>query len=544
MKIRIAEPLERAAAMLGLSEADLEPRGRDALKLAGAALSGPRRRPGEGRLVLVSGITPTRAGAGKTTTAIGLVDALVARGESAVVALREPSQGPCFGFKGGGTGGGQAQLVDATAINLHFTGDIHAVTAAHNLLAALIDNHLHYGNALGMDPRLVAWPRVLDVNDRSLRRIVLGLGDFPREGTFAISAASEVMAMLCLAEDDADLRVRLARTVVGFTYAKEPITAGQLDAVGPMLALLRDALRPNLVRTAAGSPALVHGGPFANIAHGCSSVIATRAGLRLADWVVTEAGFGFDLGAEKFFDIKCASAGLDAAAVVLVATLPALRRHGGVANDRLDQPAADAVRAGLANLMKHVESIRLFGERPVVALNRFPGDTEAEIAIVGEACQELSVPFAVSTTFEDGPAGAADLAEAVIAHAEASSQPFQPLYASFDSALGKIERVASQMYGASRVVLSKEAERDLRRIESQGWGDLPVCIAKTPHSLSEDPRAVGRPDGFDLHVRRVLPRTGAGFLVVLCGDIENMPGLPRRPRAADIDVVNGEIRGL
>jgi formate--tetrahydrofolate ligase len=541
--------LEQVAARLGLDpREDLIPYGRDAAKLDARVLGRSRLRPSPSRLVLVSAITPSAAGEGKTTTSIGLADGLARLGESVCLALREPSMGPCFGVKGGGTGGGAARLVPADRINLHFTGDFHAITSAHNLLASLVDNHLHFGNALGMDPRRVVWRRVLDLNDRSLRSAVIGLGGrrngIPRETGFDITPASEVMAMLCLAEGPEDLRRRLERTLVAFTPAGDPVTAEQLHAPGPMLALLRDALLPNLVRTAEGTPALVHGGPFANIAHGCSSVIATRAALGLADWAITEAGFGFDLGAEKFFDIKCAGAGLAAAAVVLVATVRALRLHGGARPADLARPDPDAVSRGLPNLEKHVENIRCFGEPPVVALNRFGGDTEEEIEVVRRRCQVLGVPFAVTDHFTRGGAGALELARALLAHAERQATPFRPLYDRRQPVAEKVRAVARKMYGARDVIFGRQARRDLAEVERLGYAQLPVCIAKTQSSLSDDPALRGRPEGFDVTVREIQINAGAGFLVVLTGEILRMPGLPHAPRSDQIDLRDGEIVGL
>ncbi len=541
-------PIAAVAAELGLAAADLYPYGHEAAKIPLAVLARPRARPGASRLLLVSAITPTPAGEGKTTTSIGLADALRRLGESVCLALREPSLGPCMGMKGGATGGGASQVTPADRINLHFTGDFHAVTAAHNLLAAMIDNHVYFGNRLGIDPRRVLWRRVLDVNDRALRNVIVGLGGaqqgVPRETGFDITAASEVMAMLCLADGVDDLRARLDRTLVAFTGEGQPVTAGQLSATGAMLALLRDALRPNLVQTLAGTPALIHGGPFANIAHGCNSVLATRTALHLADWAITEAGFGFDLGAEKFFDIKCVSAGLDTAAVVLVATIRALKMHGGVALPDLGEPNPAAVAGGLPNLDKHVESIRHFGEVPVVALNLFAGDTPAEVDVVRRRCAESGVPFAVSDHYARGGAGALDLARTVMAHAEKSGRPFRPLYDWKQPVPEKIRAVAQKMYGARDVVLTAAAERDLDDVRRLGFETLPVCIAKTQSSLSDDPHRRGRPTDFDVTVRRIQINAGAGFLVVLTGDILRMPGLPRRPRAEAIDLRGDTIVGL
>ena len=539
--------LLEATHRLGLSPDDLVPQGHDVAKVELSALDRPRPRTGAGRLILVSAITPTSAGEGKTTLSIGLADGFSRLGRSVCLALREPSLGPCLGLKGGGTGGGKSRLVPSDRINLHFTGDFHAVTSAHNLLAAVLDSHLHFGNELGIDPCRVLWRRVLDMDDRALRRVVVGLGDgngIVRETGFDITAASEVMAMLCLASGEEDLRSRLERTLVAFSHSGTPVTAGALGVTGAMLALLRDALRPNLVRTLEGTPAFVHGGPFANIAHGCSSVLGTRMALHHADWAITEAGFGFDLGAEKFFDIKCAGAGLDTACVVLVATVRALKLHGGAPAGALARPDAEAVGRGLANLEKHVESIRAFGEPPVVALNRFESDGEAELRAVGRGCETLGVPFAVCDSFARGGEGALELARTVEAHAERQSRPFRPLYAPGDPLADKIGAVARRMYGARGVAFSRRAERELAEIERLGYGRLPICVAKTPASLSDDPALQGRPDGFDLHVRGLEPNAGAGFVVVLTGDVLRMPGLPRHPRAERIDLRDGEIKGL
>ncbi|HOX27059.1 MAG TPA: formate--tetrahydrofolate ligase [Candidatus Krumholzibacteria bacterium] len=537
-------PIADVAAGLGIPAERLIPYGLDKAKV----LPAPDAAPPRGRLVLVSAITPTDAGEGKTTTSIGLVQGLARLGERACAALREPSLGPTFGMKGGATGGGRARLVPSDDINLHFTGDFHAVTSAHNLLAALLDNHIHHGNKLDIDPRRVFWRRVLDVNDRALRHVVIGLGGVlqgvPRETGFDITPASEVMAALCLAESAEDLRERLSRIVLGLTFAKAPVTAGDLKAVGSMLALLRDAIHPNLVQTGEGVPAFLHGGPFANIAHGCSSVLATKTALSLADWVVTEAGFGFDLGAEKFFDIKCRSAGLDTAAVVLVATVRALKRHGGVPKASLASPDPGAVERGLPNLAKHLESIRDFGEVPVIALNRFATDSGEEIDIVRRAAASWGAPFAVCDAFANGGDGAVELADAVLAHAERKSTPFTPLYDLDDSPREKMAKIARYMYGADAVEWTREAERDLEMVERLGYGSLPLCVAKTQMSLSDDPGVVGRPAGFDVTVRGVLLAAGAGYLVPLLGEILRMPGLPSAPQAERIDLVGGKITGI
>jgi formate--tetrahydrofolate ligase len=541
-------PIEEVALHLGIPSERLHPYGREIAKVDLSTLEQPRQRPGAPRLILVSAITPTPAGEGKTTTTIGLAQALARLGHSTCIALREPSLGPCLGAKGGATGGGYSQVVPMERINLHFTGDFHAVTTAHNLLAAALDNRIHFDLPPKIDPRRVLWRRVVDLNDRALRQVIIGLGGggqgVPRETGFDITAASEIMAVLCLAEGMDDLRARLDRTLVGFARDGSPVTAGQIGVTGALLALLQDALMPNLVQTLEGVPAFVHGGPFANIAHGCSSVLATRMALHHADWAITEAGFGFDLGAEKFFDIKCVSAGLDTAAVVLVATIRALKMHGGVKRRLLGQPDVAAVERGLANLAKHVESIRIFTETPVVALNRFESDTEAEIAVVEQFCRERAVPFAASNHHARGGEGALDLARTVVAHAEQHPNAFRPLYRWEDSVFDKIAAVARSMYGAKDVLLSKTAKHALDEIERLGYDKLPVCIAKTQSSLSDDPRLRGRPTDFAITVRDLQVNAGAGFIVVLTGELLRMPGLPRRPQAERIELVDGRIEGL
>jgi formate--tetrahydrofolate ligase len=541
-------PITEIAEKLSLEPGEIHPYGRDIAKVDLSVLSKERQRQGEPRLILVSAITPTSAGEGKTTTSIGLADGLQRLGVSVCLALREPSLGPCMGVKGGATGGGHSQLLPMEKINLHFTGDFHAITSANNLLSAMLDNHLHQGNALDIDLRKVLWRRVIDLNDRSLRDVIVGLGGpasgMPRETGFDITAASEVMAMLCLAEDAEDLRARLDRTLVAFTREGRPVKAAELGATGAMLALLNDALMPNLVQTLEGTPALLHGGPFANIAHGCNSVIATRTAMKLADWTITEAGFGFDLGAEKFFDIKCTGAGLDTAAVVLVATIRALKLHGGAPRAELAKPDAEAVRLGLPNLEKHVENIQIFGESPVVALNRFGADTDEEVEVVRARCKELGVGFAVTDNHRDGGAGAEELARVVMETAEQENTPFRPLYAWSDPVPDKLRAVARQMYGATDVVLTKSAQADLARIEKFGYAELPVCMAKIPGSLSDDKKLRGRPVDFDVTVRALQINAGAGFLVALTGDIMRMPGLPRSPLAERIDVRDGRIVGL
>ena len=543
---RGVRPIVEVAAELGIRREHVTLYGEDKAKVALEARAASGREPG--RLVLVSAITPTDAGEGKTTTSIGLAQGLATIGERACLALREPSLGPTFGLKGGATGGGKSRIVPEEDINLHFTGDFHAISAAHNLLAAMLDNHIHQGNALDIDPRRVLWRRVVDLNDRALRNVVIGLGGaldgVPRETGFDITPASEVMAALCLAGDVEDLRRRLERMLVALTVGKAQVTAAQLKAVGAMMVLLKDAIRPNLVQSLEGVPAFVHGGPFANIAHGCNSVIATRMALAHADWAVTEAGFGFDLGAEKFFDIKCVSAGLDTAAVVLVATVRALKLHGGADKTKLTEPDPAAVERGLGNLAKHVESIRTFCEPPVVALNRFATDSEDEIAVVRRACEAIGAPFALSEIFARGGEGGVELARSVVAHAERKSKPFCPLYSWDEPVKVKMEKIARAMYGATEVAWSKEAEQDLATIRRFGAEGLPLCVAKTQKSLSDDPKRLGRPEDFEIHVRNVILAAGAGYLVPLLGEIIRMPGLPPVPQAEKMDLVDGRVVGM
>jgi formate--tetrahydrofolate ligase len=539
-------PILDVASGLGIDPGHVVTYGSDKAKIRPEARAASKRPPG--RLVLVSAITPTSAGEGKTTISIGLAQGLAAIGQNVCLALREPSLGPTFGLKGGATGGGKSVVVPTEDINLHFTGDFHAVTSAHNLLAAMLDNHIHQGNGLGLDARRVLWRRVLDVNDRALRRVIIGLGGHlegvPRETGFDITPASEVMATLCLAEDADDLRQRLGRLLVGLRRDGSPVTAADLKAVGAMMVLLKDTLMPNLVQSCEGVPAFIHGGPFANIAHGCNSVIATKMALAHADWVVTEAGFGFDLGAEKFFDIKCRYAGLDPAAVVLVATVRALKRHGGIAKGDLAEPDPAAVERGLGNLRKHVENIRHFGEPPVVAINRFATDSDEELDVVRRACDELGVPYALADVFAKGGEGGRDLAATVVTHAEKKSEPFRPLYDWSWPIPMKVETIARLMYGAATVGMTKVAERDLKQIEKLGYGGLPVCMAKTPNSLSDDPKVVGRPENFDVTVRSFVLAAGAGFVVPLLGEIIRMPGLPAEPQAEKMDWVDGKVIGL
>ena len=541
-------PIAEIAARLGLDDAEVVPYGRHKAKIHLKALETRRDRP-SGKLVVVSSITPTPPGDGKTTVAIGLGQGLTRRGRRAVVALREPSIGPCFGIKGGGTGGGRSQVLPAEEINLHFTGDLHAVASAHNLLAASVDNHLFHDNTLRIDPRQILFRRAIDMNDRALREIVLGLGGrfqgYPREEGFLITAASEVMALLCLAEDLMDLKARLGRILLGFSFDGRPVFAQDLKVTGAMAALLCDAIHPNLVQTFEGTPALVHGGPFANIAHGCNSVVATKLALRLGEICVTEAGFGFDLGAEKFFDIKCGYAGLRPDGVVLVATTRALKYHGGVPMTAVDREDFEAIERGMANLEKHVEDIRLFGVPLVVALNRFPSDTDAELQAITDHCAALGVRAVVADVFRRGGAGGEALAAALEDVLAREPSRFQPLYDWALPVKTKIETIATRMYGAARVVYTKRAEAQIAQAEALGYGGLPICMAKTQRSLSDEPSLLGRPRDFAVTVSEVRISAGAGFLVPVTGDILTMPGLPRSPNAERIDVdAEGRITGL
>lgn len=523
------EPIATIAERAGIPTEHVIGYGRGKAKIDVAALPDRERT---GKLVLVTAMSPTPAGEGKSTVLIGLADAIRAAGHRTIVAIREPSQGPVMGIKGGAAGGGYAQIVPMEDINLHFTGDLHAIAAANNTLAAMIDNHIHQGNQLRIDPRRVTWRRCLDVNDRSLRGIVTGLGGpgqgVPRESGFDITAASEIMAILCLATDLADLKARLSRIVVGQTFDQEPVTAEQLGAAGALTALLRDAINPNLVQTLGGTPAIVHGGPFANIAHGCNSLIATDTALRHADVVLTEAGFGSDLGAEKFFDIKARAGDLDVASVVVVATVRALKYNGG-----------------FENLERHVANVRKFGARPVVALNHFITDTEDEVNEVIEWGRRHDVAVVLTTVWADGGEGATELARVVLDEGVDKPAHTQPLYDPADGVLSSIETIAREIYGADAVQLSVNAQKDLKYLQQQGWDTLPVCISKTQYSFSDDPTALGAPTGHTLHVRKFIPRIGAGFIVALTGDVMTMPGLPKFPAAEGIDVTpSGEITGL
>jgi formate--tetrahydrofolate ligase len=542
------KPIADIAARAGIPADALEPYGKYKAKIGLDFIRAQADRP-DGALVLVTGINPTPAGEGKTTTTVGLGDALNALGTRTMICLREPSLGPCFGVKGGATGGGYAQVLPMEDINLHFTGDFHAITSANNLLAAMLDNHIYWGNELGLDARRISWRRAIDMNDRALRGINSSLGGvangFPREDGFDITVASEVMAVFCLARDLPDLQERLGRMVVGQTRDGKQITAADLKADGSMAALLRDAFAPNLVQTIEGSPALVHGGPFANIAHGCNSVMATRLGLKLADVVVTEAGFGADLGAEKFLDIKCRLAGLNPSVCVIVATVRALKMHGGVAKSDLGREDVAAVTRGISNLARHVENMGKFGLPVVVALNRFTSDTDAEIAAVQAAIQAAGAEAILCTHWGDGTKGAADLARAVQAHIAAKSARFAPLYPDAMPLADKIRTIAQQIYRARDIALPADVAKRLARFEELGFGHLPVCIAKTQYSFSADPTKLGAPVDHVLPVREVRLSAGAGFIVAVCGDIMTMPGLPRRPAAETIGLDGeGRIEGL
>lgn len=542
------EPIERIAEKAGLCEEDLELYGRYKAKIGFAKLRELAAEPLKGKLILVTAITPTPAGEGKSTISIGLADALQLSRKKVMLALREPSLGPCFGLKGGATGGGYSQIVPMEDINLHFTGDIHAITAANNLLAAMIDNHIKQGNELHINPQSICWRRCLDLNDRALRNIEIAMGGstdgLPRRDGFDISVASEIMAILCLAEDINDLKKRLSGIIIGKTYDGKYVTAGEIKAVGAMAALLKDTVRPNLVQTLAKTPALVHGGPFANIAHGCNSLIATKTALRLADYVVTEAGFGADLGAEKFFDIKCRAGGLEPAAVVLVATVRALKMHGGVDKDKLGEENPEALRKGFANLKIHLENLAKFGVPAVTAINRFATDSTAEITLLQELCAEAGVTAVTATCWENGGKGALALAFEVCRAVE-EPNGFGPLYDDNLPLKEKISLIAKEIYRAGEVTFSDKALSKLAEFESQGYGKLPVCIAKTQNSISDDPKRKGAPQGYNFTVNDVRLSAGAGFVVALAGNILTMPGLPQHPAAERIDVdENGVISGL
>ena len=544
----VLEPITAIAGQLGMKEDDLELYGKYKAKISDEYMES-MQDASDGKLILVTAINPTPAGEGKTTTSVGLGQAFGRLGKKAVLALREPSLGPCFGIKGGAAGGGYAQVVPMEDLNLHFTGDFHAVTSANNLLAALLDNHIQQGNELGIDTRQVVWKRCLDMNDRVLRNIVVGLGSKTdgtvREDHFVITVASEIMAVLCLASDMKDLKERLGRIIVAYNFEGKPVTADDLNAVGAMAALLKDAMKPNLIQTLEHTPALIHGGPFANIAHGCNSVRATKAALKMADYVITEAGFGADLGAEKFFDIKCPMAGLKPDAVVLVATIRALKYNGDIPKEELSAENMEALKNGIVNLEKHIENLQKYKVPIVVTLNSFVTDTLAEVDYVRKFCEDRSCEFALSTVWEKGGEGGIELAEKVLHTLETKGSDFQPLYDNAISLKDKIQTVAREIYGAKEVVYTPAAKAQLQKLENLGFGKFPVCMAKTQYSLSDDPALLGRPDDFEITIREAYVSAGAGFVVVLTGAVMTMPGLPKRPAAFDIDINDsGVITGL
>lgn len=540
-------PITKVAAKLGISDDDLELYGKFKAKISPSVLKNLKDKK-NGKLILVTAITPTPAGEGKTTTSVGLTDGLNKIGKNACVALREPSLGPSFGLKGGAAGGGYAQVIPMEDINLHFTGDLHAITTAHNLCAAMLDNHIQQGNELGIDPRRIVFRRAMDLNERALRNIIIGLGGtangVPRESGFDITVASEVMAIFCLASDLMDLKARLGRMVLAYTYDNKPVTVSDIHAEGSMAALLKDAIKPNLAQTLEGNPAFIHGGPFANIAHGCNSVQATRLGLKCADYLVTEAGFGADLGAEKFLDIKCRMAGLKPDAVVVVATVRALKMHGGLSKKELAREDLEALEAGIPNLIKHIENIKKYGLPVVVAINKFPTDTNAELALVAKKCEELGADFALSEVWEKGGNGGVELAQKVVDACEKPSS-FRFIYDENMTPKEKMNAIAREIYGADGVDFTLQAEKDLERIHELGKDNLLVCMAKTQYSLSDDPAKLGRPENFRITVREVRLSAGAGFLVAITGSIMTMPGLPKKPAALNIDVdADGKITGL
>ena len=548
---RAADPkkIETIASNIGIDEDYLEHYGKFKGKVNLSINNEKLKDNDEGKLILVTAISPTPAGEGKTTTSVGLVDGLCHIGKKAMICLREPSLGPCFGMKGGAAGGGHAQVIPMTDINLHFTGDFHAIGAAHNLLSAMIDNHIHWDNQLDIDPRRIAWKRVVDMNDRSLRDITCGLGGvgngIPRQSGFDITVASEIMAVFCLASDFTDLKKRIGNIVIGYTRSNEPVRAKQLKADGAITALLQDAFQPNLVQTLENNPAFIHGGPFANIAHGCNSVVATKTALKLVDYVVTEAGFGADLGAEKFFDIKCRKSGLKPDAVVLVATTKALKMHGGIPKEDLGNENVDAVTIGCKNLERHIENIGKFGVPVVVAINDYITDTENEHAAIIEFCKNLGVQCKISSHWEKGGAGAADLAEEVAKLADSNSAEFRTLYDNKMTLWDKTECIAKNIYGAAEIIADKKVRNQFKKLEDDGFGEYPICMAKTQYSFSTDPLLMGSPVGHDVPIKEVRLSAGAEFVVVVCGDIMTMPGLPRIPAAENIDVDNeGLIQGL
>ncbi len=543
------QPIKDIALKLDIPNEYIEPYGKFKAKVNLSINHEKLKDHNNGKLILVSAITPTPAGEGKTTTTVGLSDAMALLGHKTATCIREPSLGPCFGMKGGGAGGGFSQVIPMEDINLHFNGDFHAITSAHNLLAASLDNHLHHGNNLNIDHRRIVWNRVLDLNDRALRQAVVGLGgplnSIPRQDTFSITAASEIMAIFCLSNDINDLRKNIASIIVAYNHDSEPITAADLNVEGAMTALLKDAINPNLAQTLEGNPVFIHGGPFANIAHGCNSIAATKLALKLADYTITEAGFGSDLGAEKFFDIKCRKASLTPNAVVLVATLQSLKSHGGVPLDKIREENVDAVSQGIENLKKHIENIHLFDLPVVVAINQFTHDTEQEISMVKEKCDYLGVDVVICSHWRDGGKGAMDLAKAVVDLTENHKTDFNFLYPDDMSLWNKMKTIATSVYGANNIMADKDVRTEIKRLEEQGFGQLPVCMAKTPASLSTDPKLKGRPTGFDVPIREVRLCSGAGFIVSLTGDVITMPGLPKTPAAENIDVDDkGLIQGL
>lgn len=542
------KPIMEIAQSLDLLEDEVELYGKYKAKINLGAWDRLKDQP-DGKLILVTAINPTPAGEGKTTTTVGLGQAMAKMGKKAMIALREPSLGPCFGIKGGAAGGGYAQVVPMEDINLHFTGDFHAITSTHNLLAALLDNHIQQGNLLNIDPRQIVFRRVMDMNDRSLRKIIIGLGGrtegVPRENGFDITVASEVMAILCLAKDLMDLKERFGRIVVAYTYEGKAITAHDLEAEGAMALLMKDAIKPNIVQTLENTPVFIHGGPFANIAHGCNSIVATRLAMKLADYVVTEAGFGADLGAEKFYDLKCRFAGLKPAATVIVATVRALKMNGGVAKENLGPENLEALACGIVNLEKHIENIGKFGVPAIVAINRFPTDTDAELEFIAQRCRELGAEFALSEVFTKGGEGGIELAKAVLNIVDNKESNFKVLYELELPIEDKIEKIAQEIYGADGVNFAKEAQVSIKKYTELGYGELPICMAKTQYSLTDDQAVLGRPTGFKITVREVRLSAGAGFLVAITGAIMTMPGLPKRPAALRMDIdAEGKITGL
>lgn len=542
------EPIHNIAEQLQLTSEDWEPYGHSKAKLS-ATLFEKLKQKKSGKIILVTSINPTPAGEGKSTVTVGLGQALNQMGKNAIIALREPSLGPVMGIKGGAAGGGYSQVLPMEDINLHFTGDIHAITTANNALAALIDNHIHQGNELQIDPRKIEWKRVVDMNDRALRQIVVGLGGanqgVPREDGFNITVASEIMAILCLATDVQDLKEKLRSIVIGYTFDHHPITVSDLKVEGALTLLLKDAIKPNLVQTTENTPAIIHGGPFANIAHGCNSIIATKMAAKLADYTVTEAGFGADLGAEKYFHIKSHAGNIDTSAVVIVATVRALKMHGGVTKDRLMEENITALEAGMDNLQKHIETIQAFNVPFVVAINQFPTDTKQETSFIQQWCQARGYDVALTTVWAHGGKGGIELAEKVIAKTNNFHSSFQPLYDINESLENKLRIVAQKVYGADDIEITKEARKQLRFFQEQGWGNLPVCMAKTQYSLSDDPTLLGRPTGFTITIRELRASIGAGFIVALTGDVMTMPGLPAKPAALQMDVgADGKAKGL